>query len=237
MSSPDATRGASSEAAALAPSEATFAQGEDVLRRRVKGELRKRLRGLRKTTPPEACAERSKLIVAALLEQPALSSTLARGGAPTVALFWPMMERHEVDLRPLDAALRAKGAKVAYPAIAEDGDMVFRIVLDPSAMVERGHMFAEPGEEEALVGGDGRDLSSIDVMVVPALAVDPSGHRIGYGAGYYDRALARLSPTQVTIAVAYDFQLISEVPVTAGDLAVGFIVTDHRVLQAIPRTP
>jgi 5-formyltetrahydrofolate cyclo-ligase len=234
MSSPDAKCGALSAAVAQAPSEATFAEGEEILRRRVKAELRKRLRGLRKTMPPEACAERSRLIVAAVLEQPALSSTL---GARTVALFWPMMERHEVDLRPLDAALRAKGALIAYPAIGEDGDMVFRTVRDPSAMVERGHMFAEPGEQDALVGGDGRDLSSIDVMVVPALAIDPSGHRIGYGAGYYDRALARLSSRQVTIGVAYDFQLISEVPVTAGDLAVGFIVTDHRVLQAIPRTP
>jgi len=155
-----------------------------------------------------------------------------------VTLFWPMLERHEVDLRELDVALRARGASIAYPAIGEDGDMVFRHVADPSRMVERGHMFAEPSEEDPLVGGDGRDLASIDVVVVPALAVDPTGHRIGYGAGYYDRALARAAPGGATsIAVAYDFQLISEVPVTEGDVAVRFVVTDHRVLDtAAPLT-
>jgi 5-formyltetrahydrofolate cyclo-ligase len=223
MSSPDAKPGTRSAAAPDARSDSAFP--EDMLRRRVKAELRKRLRGLRKTMPEAACAERSRLIVDALAAQPSVAR------ARRVALFWPMVERHEVDLRPLDAALRAKGVHVAYPAIGEDGDMVFRDVADPLRMVERGHMFAEPGDEEPLVGGDGRDLSSIDVMVVPAIAIDPAGHRIGYGAGYYDRALARLAPGQVTIGVAYDFQLISEVPVTDGDLPVSLVVTDHRVID------
>jgi 5-formyltetrahydrofolate cyclo-ligase len=198
---------------------------EDMLRHRVKAELRKRMRGLRKTMPADACAERSRLIVAALAAQPAVVAARA------VALFWPMLERHEVDLRPLDAELRARGVRIAYPGIGEDGEMVFRWVADPLAMAEQGHMFAEPGPADPLVGGDGMHLSEIEAMIVPALAVDPTGHRIGYGAGYYDRALARLSAAQMTIAVAYDFQLISEVPVTAGDLAVRLTVTDRRLLD------
>jgi 5-formyltetrahydrofolate cyclo-ligase len=202
---------------------------EDMLRRRVKAELRKRMRALRKTTPQEACLERSKLIIASILAQPCMS------GVRSCALFWPMLDRHEVDLRELDRSLRASAARVAYPAMAEDGDMVFRFVADPSKMEERGHMFAEPSEEDPLVGGNGRDLSDIDVVVVPALAIDESGHRIGYGAGYYDRALARLSPGQPTIGVAYDFQLVSEVPVTEGDVAVRLVVTDKRVLVPTPR--
>jgi 5-formyltetrahydrofolate cyclo-ligase len=201
---------------------------EDLLRRRVKAELRKRMRALRKTMPADACEERSKLIVASLLGQPSVS------GARSCALFWPMLDRHEVDLRTLDLALRARGARVAYPAIGEDGDMVFRFVADPSKMIERGHLFAEPGAEDPLVGRDGRDLSGIDVVVVPALAIDASGHRIGYGAGYYDRALARLSPAQATMGVAYDYQLVSEVPVTQGDVPVQLVVTDRRVLVPTP---
>jgi 5-formyltetrahydrofolate cyclo-ligase len=203
---------------------------EDFLRRRVKSELRKRMRALRKTTPAEACAERSARIVESLLAVPRVA------GARTVALFWPIEDRHEVDLRPLDAALRAKGARVAYPALAEAGDMVFHFVADPARMQERGHMFAEPGADDPLVGGDGLDLAELDVIVVPALAIDPSGHRIGYGAGYYDRALARTRASlTLSIGVAYDFQLVSEVPVTAGDVAVYLVVTDRRVLESQER--
>ena len=67
---------------------------------------------------------------------------------------------------------------------------------------------------------------------MPALGVAPSGHRIGYGAGYYDRTLPLHAPPAVTLAVAYDFQLLAEVPVTEGDVPVDFIVTDRRVLRA-----
>jgi 5-formyltetrahydrofolate cyclo-ligase len=68
--------------------------------------------------------------------------------------------------------------------------------------------------------------------VVPALAVDPRGHRVGYGAGFYDRTLPRFVPPAVSIAVAFDFQLAVEVPTTEGDVAVSWIVTDARELRA-----
>src|SRR5580658_2364531 len=82
-----------------------------ILRQRVKAEIRKRQRGLRKTTPASACAERSTRIVERLEELPAVRA------AGKVALFWPIEERHEVDLRSFDALLRARGVLVAYPAI------------------------------------------------------------------------------------------------------------------------
>src|SRR5690606_28458617 len=82
---------------------------EEVIRVKVKAELRKRMRGLRKTTPLEACAERSRKIVAALEGHGAVQAS------KRAALFWPMIERHEVDLRPLDATLRSRGVQVAYP--------------------------------------------------------------------------------------------------------------------------
>src|SRR5581483_11137056 len=98
---------------------------EDLLRRRVKAELRKRMRGLRKAMPAQACAARSARIV------DALASLEVLAGARAVALFWPIEERHEVDLRPLDARLRARGVRVAYPGVdPETGAMAFRFVAD-----------------------------------------------------------------------------------------------------------
>ena len=193
-----------------------------MIRVKVKAELRKRMRGVRKTAPLEACAERSAKIVAALAEHPAVKA------ARSAALFWPILERHEVDLRGLDQMLRARGARVAYPSIdPETGDMVFRFAEDTAQLEEAGYGFREP-PREALAASSG----DIEVVIVPALAVDPTGHRIGYGAGYYDRTLPKYAPPAVTIAVAYDWQLVAEVPATPGDVQVDAVVTDLRVLDA-----
>ncbi len=69
------------------------------------------------------------------------------------------------------------------------------------------------------------------VVVVPALAVDPIGHRIGYGKGFYDRLLARICPPAFAIAVAYDFEVVPEVPADTHDHAVDVVVTDLRRWQ------
>lgn len=194
---------------------------EAIIRAKVKAELRKRMRGVRKTTPLEACAARSAAIVARLEEHVALRD------ARHVALFWPMVERHEVDLRALDRTLRARGGVVAYPAIdPESGIMTFRDVADPERdLDERGHGFREPA-------ADVPESAPLDAIVVPALAVDPSGHRIGYGAGYYDHTLPRFAPPAVSIAVAFDWQLVAEVPFTDTDVRVHHVVTDARTLLA-----
>jgi 5-formyltetrahydrofolate cyclo-ligase len=57
------------------------------------------------------------------------------------------------------------------------------------------------------------------------------GHRIGYGAGFYDKALPRFAPPARTIIVAFDFQLIPEVPVTEGDVTLDLVITDERALD------
>jgi 5-formyltetrahydrofolate cyclo-ligase len=193
---------------------------EDILRARVKAELRKRMRSLRKALPATACAGRS----ARIAERLAALEPIAR--ARSVCLFWPIEDRHEVDLRPLDARLRERGVRVAYPGIdPSDGVMTLRFVTHPDAMELHGFGFREPSlrDPEALPG-------DIDAIVVPALAVDPRGHRIGYGAGHYDRALPRFAPPAVSIAVAFDFQVVAETPDTAHDVPVEWIVTDVRAL-------
>lgn len=193
---------------------------EDVIRLKVKAELRKRLRGVRKTTPLEACEERSRAIVKALEAHEAFAS------AKRVALFWPIVARHEVDLRAFDASLRARGVEVAYPAIdPETGEMSFRVVADPASLEEAGYGFAEPP-------ADAPTAEALDVVVVPAIGVDPIGHRIGYGAGYYDRTIPRFCPPGTSIVVAYDWQLLAEVPFTSGDVRCHWVVTDARVLDA-----
>jgi 5-formyltetrahydrofolate cyclo-ligase len=193
---------------------------ELTLRYRAKAELRKRARALRGSFPREAIRERSERIQRAVEALPEVAA------AARIALFFPIEGRNEVDLVALDGRLRARGVRIAYPSIdPETRVMTFRFVADPQAMQERGLGFREPdpGDEEA---------AALDVIVVPALMIDGCGHRIGYGAGFYDRALARFCPPARAIGVAFDFQLIAEVPVTEGDVAVAVVVTDARVILA-----
>jgi 5-formyltetrahydrofolate cyclo-ligase len=192
---------------------------ELALRYRAKAALRQRARALRNSIPRDAIGERSARIAARIEALPCVAA------AGTVALFWPIEGRNEVDLTAVDARLRALHKRVAYPSIDPDSRvMTFRFVDDPAAMDERGLGFREPdpGSPEA---------SSLDVVVVPALQIDGRGHRIGYGAGFYDRALPRFCPPAVSVGVAFSFQLIAEVPVTEGDVPVALIVTDDQILS------
>ncbi|WP_437294742.1 5-formyltetrahydrofolate cyclo-ligase [Sorangium sp. So ce426] len=195
---------------------------EAALRYRAKAELRKRARAVRSSIPLDAILERSRRIQRALAELPALAA------ARRVALFYPIEGRNEVDLRELDPLLRARGARVAYPSIdPESRAMTFRFVEDPEAMEERGLGFREPDATD-------EEAAALDVIVVPALQIDARGHRIGYGAGYYDSTLPRFCPPAHAVGVVFDFQLVAEVPATPGDVPLGTIVTDVRVLAAEP---
>lgn len=193
---------------------------------RAKAVLRKRARALRNTIPPAAIAERSSRIRTALLAHPRFVD------ARRVALFWPIVSRNEVDLRALVPILRERGAEVFFPAIdPETRVMTFRLPPDPERMEERGLGFQEPAPEDP-------EATTLDVVVVPALQLDPNGNRIGYGAGFYDRALPRFCPPAASIGVAFDFQLITEVPITEGDVPIDVVLTDERVIDArAARTP
>jgi 5-formyltetrahydrofolate cyclo-ligase len=191
---------------------------DDVILRKVKAELRKRLRGLRQTAPAEACLARSRAIATNLAELPELQT------ARHVALFWPIEARHEVDLRGFDAQLRTRGASVYYPSIDPDTrEMTFRLVDDLATLEERGLGFAEPPADAAEAG-------ALDAIVVPCLAAGPSGHRLGYGAGFYDRTLPRFA-SAFTVAVLYDYQLLAELPHDDHDVPVRALVTDRRTLR------
>jgi 5-formyltetrahydrofolate cyclo-ligase len=188
---------------------------------RAKKQIRARMKALRSGHPAAALAERSRAIVERLRVHPSIVE------ARSVALFWPQMERGEVDLRRLDAELRKRGAVLYYPFMEPRPDggysTGFRRASSPVDLADRGRGFHEPAPEGALAGpGD------IDVVVVPALAVDVRGHRIGYGVGYYDATLADVCPPAQTVIVAYHFQMLAELPVEQHDVACDFVVTDEQ---------
>lgn len=94
---------------------------------------------------------------------------------------------------------------------------------------DRSHMALGAFHIEEPQGDDTADINSIELIVVPAIAYDKRGNRVGRGKGYYDRLLQSTAVTK--IGVGYDFQLISEdIPVEPHDVAVDIVITDRRRL-------
>jgi 5-formyltetrahydrofolate cyclo-ligase len=195
------------------------------------------MRATRQAVPASAVARRSRKIVEALLG----AERVARAGG--VALFWPMAFKGEVDLRALDAELRARGKRLYYPFM-DPGDEPgayatgFRRVDRVQDLEERGRGFEEPKPSSpSAAPGD------VDVVVVPCLAVTPQGDRLGYGSGFYDATLPDVRPPAVAVAVAFSFQLVMELPRRDHDVACDAVVTDEHLfdesglLQSSERSP
>jgi 5-formyltetrahydrofolate cyclo-ligase len=190
---------------------------------RAKQQIRQRMRALRRALPESARVARSTAIALRLLDLDVVHDARA------VALFSPILSRGEVDLRPVDSALRAAGKQIFYPymepleAVIQTG---FRHVEDLAELSDRGQGFLEP-PATARVARRGE----LDVVIVPALAVSATGHRVGYGAGFYDATLPDVRPPAVAIVVAYAFQLLAELPVEPSDVACDLVLTDRQTLE------
>jgi 5-formyltetrahydrofolate cyclo-ligase len=133
-----------------------------------------------------------------------------------------------VDVRTLDRAARASGKRVFYPTVERRGDREHTALAettDPSELAARGRRFAEPPE-----GTPRAERGDIDLVIVPALAVAATGHRLGYGGGFYDALLPDFCPPAVAVAVAFDFQLLAELPIEEHDVRCAIVVTDARTL-------
>ncbi len=192
------------------------------LKPRAKAALRKRYRSLRAAVPTAAAAARSQRIAERVM------SLAPWHTAPTIALFRSLHD--EVDTAALVADARQRGATVCLPVVVGDRpELELRVAWrgDASWPLKAGVW----GIEEPVASAPVVPHGEVDLIVVPCLAVDPNGHRLGYGRGYYDRTL-RLTTRAVSVAVAFDFQLIAEIPCEAHDVAVDWVVTDTRTLRA-----
>jgi len=142
-----------------------------------------------------------------------------------VSGFWPM--RSEVDVRPLMYALREKGARLALPAILDKETIVFRELVRGAELVDMGFGTFGPGPEA--------EVLEPDLMLMPLAAFDADGNRIGYGGGYYDRAIARLHAVDRhprLIGIAFDCQRVEKAPAEVHDVALTEILTEsglHRM--------
>jgi 5-formyltetrahydrofolate cyclo-ligase len=133
----------------------------------------------------------------------------------------------EVDTAPLVRWCLDQGKRVALPRIVGRRHMEAFWVTDPAADLEGGSF----GIPEPRAGLPQALPEAIDLIVVPGSAFDRSGDRIGYGGGFYDTFLPRLRPQTPRVAVAFELQLVDDVPAESHDLGVDVLVTERGVLR------
>jgi 5-formyltetrahydrofolate cyclo-ligase len=146
-----------------------------------------------------------------------------RPGAAAASGYLPI--RDEIDPVPAMLALRARGVRVAVPVIeAKATPLRFREWTPDCVMV--------PGPFGTRMPGAG-DWLTPELLLVPLLAFDRAGHRLGYGGGYYDRTIARLRAEGPVRAVgfAYAAQEVARVPVESTDAPLDAIVTEAEIIR------
>lgn len=126
----------------------------------------------------------------------------------------------EVDTGPIIEWLERDGRRVALPRV-EGRDIVAVAYRSGDRVRVTSFGATEPA------GGEKVAPEEIDVVIVPGLAFDRSGHRVGYGRGFYDRFLAALRPDALTIGICFSVQLVNEVPHGRGDRPVDLVMTER----------
>jgi len=134
--------------------------------------------------------------------------------------------RSEIDPMPLMLALRARGARLALPVTTKRGEPLIMREWQPGVDLVPAPfgLFEPPAEASAC---------DPDILLVPLAAFDRRGHRIGYGAGYYDRTIARLRALKpiAAIGLAFSVQETKEVPATPFDQKLDFVMTEKELID------
>ena len=148
--------------------------------------------------------------------------------ARTIHSFWPMTHRGEPDIRPALLAALKDGKQVWLPIV--DGDQLLHGQLDRETLFRKGAF----GQEEPVTTLPVSDVEA-DLILIPGLAIDHAGNRIGYGAGHYDRFLSRnRSADSLLVAVVFDGQIHEALPAEEHDIRMDAVVTESGWTWALP---
>ncbi|MGH8953107.1 MAG: 5-formyltetrahydrofolate cyclo-ligase [Acidimicrobiia bacterium] len=142
----------------------------------------------------------------------------------TISAFLPM--EGEVDLRPLFE--RLPGWRWVLPRVEPDRSVTFRDAASP----RETHRF---GMEQPSESGPIIPIHEIDIFLVPGLAFDRGGGRLGNGAGHYDRILSAARADALSIGMAPHMRLVEVVPVDSQDVSVDWLATEDGVVSRAPR--
>lgn len=132
---------------------------------------------------------------------------------------------NEIDVIPLMTILVERGYRCAVPYNMEREQILYFLEWTPQTVLQRGlYNIPQPDPDKA-------EALRPDLLIVPLVAFDPAGHRMGYGSGYFDRTFAHLKSIQTfrAVGVGFEIQKYDEVPIDRYDYTLDGIVTEAAV--------
>ena len=175
-----------------------------------KKELRKEIRARKRDIPVNELREMSRLACERLLAYERLSN------ASTVMMYYPLSD--EVDVTPVIEQLAENGKTVVLPQVTGEATMVLRRYTGKADLQEGAFGIMEP------CGEIFSDYETIDVAIIPGMAFDRRGNRLGRGKGYYDRFLPLLPARVYKIGICFPFQLLDDIPMEEHDIKMDTIL-------------
>lgn len=187
-----------------------------------KDATRRMLTEARKSLAAGERQERSRRIVSFCREIPGFAS------AEVVCSY--VNFREEVETSELIAGLLREGRRVAVPVQVRGSaqKLVFSEISDLSELERNDFGILQPPREANRL----LPAAAIPLFLVPGLAFDPAGRRLGYGLGCYDRVFADAAPGAIKIGLAFEVQILESVPSDPHDVPMDFVVTENRVIHA-----
>ena len=189
----------------------------DVTAAERKRELRKKLKKRRSSLTEEYKKDADRQIFRRAISLPEYRA------AETIFCYAGTEE--EINTRPVLERILSDGKRLGVPRCIGKGIMEVRMVTHLEQLKPGMYGILEPEESCALIRPE-----EIDLAFVPCLSCSRDGRRLGYGGGYYDRYL-ETHPGHKTIALAYEFQILHELPAEPYDKSVDMIVTEKRVIR------
>ncbi|MEW6418983.1 MAG: 5-formyltetrahydrofolate cyclo-ligase [Nitrospirota bacterium] len=143
-------------------------------------------------------------------------------------VFFYASFRSEVETLSMIKESLKMGKRVVLPKVQRKGNMIKLYEIADINELSPGYMgIPEPFFSNSRF----LSLDELDLIVIPGVAFDYSGNRLGYGGGYYDMLLAQRQKEMPIIALAYEEQLVDSIPVEEHDVKVDVIVTDKRIIR------
>lgn len=183
--------------------------------REVKAQLRRRMRKIRGQIEVEVRTQASRAIAQELTARPCLQR------AKIVALYADF--RDEVGTSELLVECCRAGKVVVLPRTEDGGTLTLRPVDEATALVRSPGGILEPPENLRPIAPN-----RVDLFVVPGLAFDRNGGRLGYGRGHYDRLLTAAHDESVFVGVAFHCQLVDGIPLEPHDVRLHHVLTEQE---------
>lgn len=185
-----------------------------------KAQLRLKMINIRTSLSTNEVQTKSNRIIDQIIRLPQYSK------AETLLVYLPF--KNEIDTKPLIEKSWRDNKSILVPVCQPEKKLLLSDLYSFTELEENKYGILEPAKEHQ------RPTSheKIDLAIIPGVAFDYSGYRLGYGGGYYDRFLDNLLPDCTKIGLVFDFQLIDKVPTELHDTRVDIILTESRIHYA-----